>query len=50
MAQQMKKLKKVGTISVDGSKFQANASKSKATSYKRAGEQIEMLQKCMIWG
>lgn len=45
MAQQMKKLKKVGTISVDGSKFQANASKSKAVSYKRAGEQIELLQK-----
>jgi len=44
MAQQMKKLKKVGTISVDGSKVLANASKSKAVSYKRAAEQIEILQ------
>jgi len=45
MASQMKKLKKVGAVSIDGSKIQANASKSKAVSYKRAGEQIEMLQK-----
>lgn len=45
MAQQTKKLKKVGAVSIDGSKIQANASKNKAVSYKRAGEQIEMLQK-----
>jgi len=40
MAKQMKKLKKVGGISVDGSKVKANASKHKAVSYKRAGEII----------
>jgi transposase len=44
LAQQMKKLKKVGGISVDGSKFRANASKHKAVSYKRAGEIIEELR------
>jgi hypothetical protein len=44
LAQQMKKLKKVGSISLDGSKFRANASKHKAVSYKRAGEIIEVLK------
>jgi transposase len=44
MAQRMKKLKKVGGISVDGSKFGANASKHRAVSYKRAGEIIEELK------
>ena len=45
LARQMGKLKKVGGISVDGSKFRANASKHKAVSYKRAGEIIEELKK-----
>jgi transposase len=44
LARQMKKLKKVGNISVDGSKFRANASKHKAVSYKRAGIIIEELR------
>lgn len=38
------KLKKVGTVSVDGTKLKANASKHSAVSYKRAGEQIELLR------
>jgi len=38
-------LKKVGTVSVDGTKINANASKHSAVSYKRAGEQIELLRK-----
>ncbi|MDF7802177.1 IS5/IS1182 family transposase, partial [Pontiellaceae bacterium B1224] len=45
MAQETSGLKKVGTVSVDGTKIKANASKHSAVSYKRAGEQIEMLQK-----
>jgi len=44
LARQMKKLKRVGNVSVDGSKFRANASKHKAVSYKRAGEIIEELK------
>jgi transposase len=40
LAHQLKKLKKVGGISIDGSKFRANANKHKAVSYKRAGEII----------
>ena len=44
MARQVKKLKKVGGISVDGTKIKANASKHKAVSYKRAGEIIEELE------
>ena len=44
LAQQMNKLKKVGGISVDGTKIKANASKHKAVSYKRAGEIIEELR------
>jgi hypothetical protein len=44
LAQQTGKLKKVGGVSVDGSKFQANASKHNAVSYKRAGEIIERLK------
>jgi transposase len=44
LARQLKKLKKVGNISVDGSKFRANASKHKAVSYKRAGEIIKELR------
>lgn len=45
LAGELKGLKKVGTVSVDGTKIKANASKHAAVSYKRAGEQIEMLQK-----
>ena len=45
LAQQLGKLKKIGTISVDGTKIKANASKHSAVSYKRAGEIIEALQK-----
>ena len=44
LARQMKKLKKVGGISVDGTKIHANASKHKAVSYKRAGEIIEEIR------
>ena len=44
LACQLKKLNKVGGVSVDGSKVKANASKHKAVSYKRAGEIIEELR------
>lgn len=44
MAQETAGLKKVGTLSIDGTKIKANASKHAAVSYKRAGEQIEMLR------
>jgi len=44
MAQRLGKLKKVGGVSVDGSKFHANASKHSAVSYKRAGEIIKELK------
>ena len=44
LARQLKKLKKVGGISVDGTKVKANASKHKAVSYKRAGEIIKELE------
>jgi len=40
----LKKLKKVGGISVDGSKIHANANKHKAVSYKRAGEIISEVE------
>jgi transposase len=40
MAQEMGYLKKVGNISVDGTKIHANASKHSAVSYKRAAEKI----------
>lgn len=43
LAKEMKLLK-VGTVSVDGTKILANASKHKAVSYKRAGEQIELIE------
>lgn len=45
MAQETAGLRKVGTVSVDGTKIKANASKHSAVSYKRAGEQIELLRK-----
>ena len=38
------KLTRVGTISVDGTKLQANASKHAAVSYQRAGELIAQLE------
>src|SRR5437899_2266412 len=38
------KLARVGTISIDGTKMLANASKHAAVSYGRAGEMIEQLQ------
>ena len=38
-------MKKIGTISVDGTKIHANASKHKAVSYKYAKEQIEKYEK-----
>ena len=44
LAAEMKVLKKVGNISVDGSKVQANASKHSAVSYQRAGEMIVQLE------
>jgi hypothetical protein len=44
LARQMKKLKKAGGASADGTKIHANASKHKAASYKRAGEIIEGLK------
>jgi len=44
MAAELGALKKVGSISVDGTKLHANASKHSAVSYKRAGEMIEQLQ------
>lgn len=42
LAQQMK-LTKLGTISIDGTKVQANASKHAAVSYERASEMIAQL-------
>ena len=44
MVAELGALKKVGTVSVDGTKIHANASKHSAVSYKRAGEMIEHLQ------
>jgi transposase len=38
------KLTKVGTVSLDGTKIQANASKHAAVSYARAGEMIAQLE------
>jgi len=43
LAQQLR-LTKVGTISIDGTKIQANASKHAAVSYARAGEMIAQLE------
>lgn len=38
------RLTQVGTVSVDGTKIQANASKHAAVSYARAGQMIEQLE------
>ncbi len=43
MAQHLK-LTKLGSVSVDGSKIQANASKHAAVSYARAGEMLAQLE------
>jgi len=43
LAQQLR-LTRVGTLSVDGTKLQANASKHAAVSYQRAGEFITQLE------
>ena len=43
LASELKVLKKLGGISVDGTKVKANASKHSAVSYKKAGEMIETL-------
>src|ERR1039458_5430218 len=43
LAQQLR-LTRVGTVSVDGTKIQASASKHAAVSYQRAGELIAQLQ------
>ncbi len=43
LAQQLR-VSRVGTVSVDGTKIQANASKHAAVSYGRAGEMIEQLE------
>jgi transposase len=43
LAQQLK-LTKVGTVSIDGTKIQASASKHAAVSYARAGEMIAQLE------
>ena len=45
LAQNTGLMKKIGTISVDGTKIHANASKHKAVSYKYAKEQIEKYEK-----
>ena len=44
MATNMGNLKKVGTVSIDGTKIHANASKHKAVSYGRAGDIINKLE------
>jgi hypothetical protein len=43
LAQQLR-LTKVGSVSIDGTKIQANASKHAAVSYARAGEMIAQLE------
>ena len=45
LAQTTGLMKKIGTISVDGTKIHANASKHKVVSYKYAKEQIEKYEK-----
>ncbi len=43
-AQELGHFKKVGGISIDGTKIKANASKHSAVSYKRAEEMIKQLE------
>ena len=44
LAGELGHLKKIGGVSVDGTKIKANASKHSAVSYKRAGEMIVQLE------
>jgi len=44
LAGQVEGLKKIGGVSVDGTKIKANASKHAAVSYKRAGSMIKQLE------
>ena len=44
MAQELGYLKKIGGVSIDGTKIKANASKHSAVSYKRAGQMIKRLE------
>jgi len=44
LASELGCLKKVGGISVDGTKIKANASKHSAVSYKKAGKMIQQLE------
>jgi transposase len=44
MAVELGHLKKIGGVSIDGTKINANASKHAAVSYKRAGKMIEQLE------
>ena len=44
LAKELGHFKKVGSISIDGSKLKPNASKHSAVSYKRSGEMIEQLE------
>jgi len=44
LAGELGHLKKVGGVSIDGTKIKANASKHSAVSYKRAGEMIAQLE------
>ena len=44
LAQELGHLKKVGGVSVDGTKIKANASKNAAVSYKRAEKMIHQLE------
>jgi transposase len=44
LARELGHLKKVGGVSIDGTKIKANASKHSAVSYKRAGDMIEQLE------
>jgi len=45
IAQELGHLKKIGGVSIDGTKIKANASKHSAVSYKRAGTMIDRLEK-----
>lgn len=45
VAQETAGLRKIGTVSIDGTKIKANASKHSSVSYKHAGKQIELLRK-----
>lgn len=44
IAEELGHLKKIGGVSIDGTKINANASKHAAVSYKRAGKMIEQLE------